>query len=176
MGTGKPRQGAARGQRGQHPHVPTVSPPRWTPAGPCWSCRGGAVPGRSTFSAWSRSWRCPTPSSWCSTPTARGSGGCRASPRGHTPSRAGEPPAPRPLPWRTSLRGLFVTCRPPRRLPLPEPWRGLRDEALSLVTGVPGCVFVHASGFTGGNRTREGALEMARRTLALRDGGGAQSG
>ncbi|XP_064899580.1 MYG1 exonuclease [Columba livia] len=62
------------------------------------------------------------------------------------------------------------------RLPLPEPWRGLRDEPLSLVTGVPGCVFVHASGFTGGNRTREGALEMARRTLALRDGGGAQSG
>ncbi|NWQ84092.1 MYG1 protein, partial [Columbina picui] len=62
------------------------------------------------------------------------------------------------------------------RLPLPEPWRGLRDEPLSLVTGIPGCVFVHASGFTGGNRTREGALEMARRTLALRDGGGAQSG
>ncbi|KAK2513274.1 hypothetical protein Q9966_016181 [Columba livia] len=29
------------------------------------------------------------PSSWCFTPTARGSGGCRASPRGHTPSRAG---------------------------------------------------------------------------------------
>ncbi|XP_065510424.1 MYG1 exonuclease [Caloenas nicobarica] len=62
------------------------------------------------------------------------------------------------------------------RLPLPEPWRGLRDEPLSLVAGVPGCVFVHTSGFTGGNRTREGALEMARRTLALRDGGGAQSG
>ncbi|NXI97704.1 MYG1 protein, partial [Psophia crepitans] len=56
------------------------------------------------------------------------------------------------------------------RLPLPEPWRGVRDEALSQLTGIPGCVFVHASGFIGGNRTREGALEMARRTLAQRRG------
>ncbi|XP_068777235.1 MYG1 exonuclease isoform X2 [Struthio camelus] len=61
------------------------------------------------------------------------------------------------------------------RLPLPEPWRGIRDEALSQLTGIPGCVFVHASGFIGGNRTREGALEMARRTLAQRQGGDAQS-
>ncbi|XP_040510782.1 MYG1 exonuclease [Gallus gallus] len=61
------------------------------------------------------------------------------------------------------------------RLPLPEPWRGVRDEALSQLTGIPGCVFVHSSGFIGGNRTREGALEMARRTLALQ-GVGAQSG
>uniref|UniRef100_A0A8C8AHB5 Uncharacterized protein n=1 Tax=Otus sunia TaxID=257818 RepID=A0A8C8AHB5_9STRI len=62
------------------------------------------------------------------------------------------------------------------RLPLPEPWRGVRDEALSQLTGIPGCVFVHASGFIGGNRTREGALEMARRTLAQRHGEGVQSG
>ncbi|XP_052524660.1 MYG1 exonuclease isoform X1 [Tympanuchus pallidicinctus] len=61
------------------------------------------------------------------------------------------------------------------RLPLPEPWRGVRDEALSQLAGIPGCVFVHSSGFIGGNRTREGALEMARRTLALQ-GVGAQSG
>uniref|UniRef100_A0A8C3UY52 MYG1 exonuclease n=1 Tax=Catharus ustulatus TaxID=91951 RepID=A0A8C3UY52_CATUS len=58
------------------------------------------------------------------------------------------------------------------RLPLPEAWRGLRDEALSELAGIPGCVFVHASGFIGGNRTREGALEMARRTLEL--GGGTE--
>ncbi|XP_074990143.1 MYG1 exonuclease [Calonectris borealis] len=62
------------------------------------------------------------------------------------------------------------------RLPLPEPWRGVRDEALSQLAGIPGCVFVHASGFIGGNRTREGALEMARRTLAQRHGGEARSG
>lgn len=54
------------------------------------------------------------------------------------------------------------------RLPLPESWRGLRDEALDQVSGIPGCVFVHASGFIGGHRTREGALSMARATLAQR--------
>lgn len=54
------------------------------------------------------------------------------------------------------------------RLPLPEPWRGLRDEALDQVSGIPGCIFVHASGFIGGHHTREGALNMARATLAQR--------
>ncbi|XP_039718127.1 MYG1 exonuclease isoform X1 [Pteropus medius] len=54
------------------------------------------------------------------------------------------------------------------RLPLPEPWWGLRDEALDQVSGIPGCIFVHASGFIGGHRTREGALSMARATLAQR--------
>ncbi|XP_047407405.1 MYG1 exonuclease isoform X2 [Sciurus carolinensis] len=52
------------------------------------------------------------------------------------------------------------------RLPLPEPWRGLRDDTLDQVSGIPGCIFVHASGFIGGHRTREGALSMARATLA----------
>ncbi|XP_027021153.2 UPF0160 protein MYG1, mitochondrial [Tachysurus fulvidraco] len=51
------------------------------------------------------------------------------------------------------------------RLSLPEEWRGLRDNALSQFSGIPDCVFVHASGFIGGNKTKEGALEMARRTL-----------
>ncbi|MGH0167503.1 UNVERIFIED_CONTAM: hypothetical protein FKN15_062159 [Acipenser sinensis] len=51
------------------------------------------------------------------------------------------------------------------RLSLPEAWRGVRDDALSTLSGIPGCVFVHASGFIGGNRTREGALAMARHTL-----------
>lgn len=36
------------------------------------------------------------------------------------------------------------------RKALPEAWRGLRDDALSGVADVPGCVFVHASGFIGG--------------------------
>lgn len=51
------------------------------------------------------------------------------------------------------------------RLSLLEEWRGVRDEALSELSGIPGCIFVHASGFIGGNKTQEGALEMARRTL-----------
>ncbi|XP_005986187.1 UPF0160 protein MYG1, mitochondrial isoform X2 [Latimeria chalumnae] len=51
------------------------------------------------------------------------------------------------------------------RLSLLEEWRGVRDEELSKLNGIPGCIFVHASGFIGGNKTRGGALEMARRTL-----------
>uniref|UniRef100_G3VSV9 MYG1 exonuclease n=1 Tax=Sarcophilus harrisii TaxID=9305 RepID=G3VSV9_SARHA len=54
------------------------------------------------------------------------------------------------------------------RLPLPEQWQGLRDEALDQMSGIPGCIFVHANGFIGGHRTKEGALSMARATLAQR--------
>lgn len=53
------------------------------------------------------------------------------------------------------------------RLPLPAAWRGLRDEGLSKVAGIPDCVFVHGSGFIGGNKTQEGAVEMARRSLQI---------
>lgn len=55
------------------------------------------------------------------------------------------------------------------RLSLLEEWRGVRDEQLSSLSGIKGCIFVHASGFIGGNETREGALEMARKTLQHRD-------
>lgn len=48
-------------------------------------------------------------------------------------------------------------------------WHGVRDEALSELSGIPGCVFVHASGFIGGNKTFDGAMEMARKTLKKRD-------
>ena len=51
------------------------------------------------------------------------------------------------------------------RKALPETWRGVRDEDLSRVTGIEGCIFVHASGFIGGNKTRDGALEMAKRAV-----------
>ena len=51
------------------------------------------------------------------------------------------------------------------RLGLLEEWRGIRDEELTLLSGIPGCIFVHATGFIGGNQTKEGALEMARKTL-----------
>ena len=51
------------------------------------------------------------------------------------------------------------------RKPLKEEWRGLRDEELSDKSKIQGCVFVHASGFIGGNKTREGAFEMAKRCL-----------
>lgn len=53
------------------------------------------------------------------------------------------------------------------RKPLPEAWRGVRDEALDGVTGIPGGVFVHAAGFIGGNKTFEGARDMAVKALTL---------
>jgi len=53
------------------------------------------------------------------------------------------------------------------RKSLPEIWRGVRDEELSEVSAIPGCVFVHASGFIGGNKTKEGVLKMATVALEL---------
>jgi uncharacterized UPF0160 family protein len=55
------------------------------------------------------------------------------------------------------------------RTPLPEAWRGLRDETLSNLAGIEKCIFVHASGFIGGNQTFDGALEMARKALLIAD-------
>ncbi|CAN8075618.1 unnamed protein product [Agarophyton chilense] len=51
------------------------------------------------------------------------------------------------------------------RKPLPGPWRGLRDEELSSLTGIVDCVFAHASGFIGGNKSFDGAMEMAKQAL-----------
>ncbi|KAK3101510.1 hypothetical protein FSP39_004104 [Pinctada imbricata] len=53
----------------------------------------------------------------------------------------------------------------PIRLSILEEWRGLRDSALSEKSGIPGCIFVHASGFIGGNDTYEGVLQMAKLSL-----------
>jgi uncharacterized UPF0160 family protein len=50
---------------------------------------------------------------------------------------------------------------------MPAAWRGVRDQALSDVSGIPGCVFVHAGGFIGGNATYDGALAMAKKSLVL---------
>jgi uncharacterized UPF0160 family protein len=53
------------------------------------------------------------------------------------------------------------------RKPLPEAWRGFRDEELDKISGVDGCVFVHAAGFIGGNKTFEGAKALALKALEL---------
>ncbi|KAG0586714.1 hypothetical protein KC19_2G111500 [Ceratodon purpureus] len=53
------------------------------------------------------------------------------------------------------------------RLPLPAVWRGLRDDELSKECGIDGGVFVHMSGFIGGNKTFEGALAMAKKALTM---------
>lgn len=51
------------------------------------------------------------------------------------------------------------------RKPLPEAWRGFRDEKLDEITGIQGGVFIHAAGFIGGNKTFDGALAMAKKAL-----------
>lgn len=48
---------------------------------------------------------------------------------------------------------------------LSKKWRGIRDNELAEVSGIKGTKFVHASGFIGGNETRDGALEMAVKSL-----------
>ncbi|GBE77911.1 GAMM1 protein [Sparassis latifolia] len=53
------------------------------------------------------------------------------------------------------------------RKALPEAWRGFRDDDLSKISGVEGGIFVHASGFIGGNRTKEGVLQLAKLALTL---------
>ncbi|THH15966.1 hypothetical protein EW146_g4590 [Bondarzewia mesenterica] len=53
------------------------------------------------------------------------------------------------------------------RKALPEVWRGVRDDELSRLSGIDGGVFVHASGFIGGNKTKEGALKMAKKALEI---------
>ncbi|KAH7816529.1 putative GAMM1 protein [Monocercomonoides exilis] len=53
------------------------------------------------------------------------------------------------------------------RLGFPPEWRGLRNEELEKVSGIKGTVFTHASGFMGSNETKEGAIEMARRSAEL---------
>lgn len=67
--------------------------------------------------------------------------------------------------WRVQCvpngRGTFEN-----RLSLCADWRGIRDDKLSELSGIKGCIFVHASGFIGGNKTMEGALEMAIKSLS----------
>lgn len=55
------------------------------------------------------------------------------------------------------------------RVFLHKDWQGVRDEELSRVSGIADCVFCHATGFIGGNKTRAGALEMALKSLQARE-------
>ena len=66
--------------------------------------------------------------------------------------------------WRIQAVGVSKDSFESRK-GLPAPWRGVRDEDLSGLTGINGCIFVHASGFIGGNATREGAMLMAQKAL-----------
>ena len=69
-------------------------------------------------------------------------------------------------PWRIQAVGISKDSFESRK-GLPEKWRGVRDESLSELSGIKGCVFVHASGFIGANATKDGALEMGRKSLEM---------
>ncbi|GMM34569.1 Myg1 protein [Saccharomycopsis crataegensis] len=68
--------------------------------------------------------------------------------------------------WRISTVPITSSSFSNRR-PLPEKWRGVRDQALSDLTGVEGCVFVHAAGFIGGAKTKDAVLKLARMSLTM---------
>ncbi|EPZ36554.1 GAMM1 protein [Rozella allomycis CSF55] len=55
------------------------------------------------------------------------------------------------------------------RCPLPENWRGLRFDDLDKITSIEGGVFVHASGFIGGHKTKDGALQLAILASRMKD-------
>ena len=42
---------------------------------------------------------------------------------------------------------------------------GVRDSDLEKQSGIPGAIFVHINGWIGGAKTKEGALEMAIKTI-----------
>jgi uncharacterized UPF0160 family protein len=54
-----------------------------------------------------------------------------------------------------------------QRLPLPEAWAGLQEQALAEASGVPDAVFVHVRRFVGAARSRQGAVAMARNALQI---------
>lgn len=53
-----------------------------------------------------------------------------------------------------------------QKVPHPEAWRGLRNEALSEASGLGGGVFCHAAGFLSVWKTEEGAWAAARHLLS----------
>jgi len=53
-----------------------------------------------------------------------------------------------------------------QRLSLPDPWRGLQDEAFSQVAGIPDGIFCHPSGFICGARSLSSARHLAELAIA----------
>lgn len=70
----------------------------------------------------------------------------------------------KPKSWRVQAVPLNPTSFVTRK-PLHPKWWGVRDELLSEVAGIEGCIFCHSTGFIGGNTSREGALRMAVQSL-----------
>lgn len=52
------------------------------------------------------------------------------------------------------------------RKPLPEKWRGLREEELKEVTGIGTAIFCHPAGFIAGCQTKDDAIKLAKLAVA----------
>jgi hypothetical protein len=57
---------------------------------------------------------------------------------------------------------------------MPEPWRGVRDDALSQLTGVDGCIFCHATGSACPHLSRGARVRVCACDRPLRSGGSAR--
>jgi len=68
--------------------------------------------------------------------------------------------------WRIQAVPIEPTSFTSRKA-LPTEFRGMRDAGLDEKTGIPGGVFVHASGFIGGHKTKEGAIALAVKSLTM---------
>lgn len=52
------------------------------------------------------------------------------------------------------------------RIALKKEWCGLRDQELQKLSGVDDAIFIHATGFIGGAKSFDGAVALAKKTLA----------
>lgn len=52
------------------------------------------------------------------------------------------------------------------RKPFPDSWRGLRDQELADVSGIPDAIFCHKTGYLFVARSKEGVLVAVQKTLA----------
>ena len=66
--------------------------------------------------------------------------------------------------WRVGTVPVHADSFECRKTLKPE-WKALRGADLDEKSGIKGCVFVHAAGFIGGHDNREGALQMAIKSL-----------
>ncbi|MGL4737199.1 MAG: MYG1 family protein [Cellulosilyticaceae bacterium] len=55
------------------------------------------------------------------------------------------------------------------RKDLPKHWAGERDEAMTAMTGVAGCIFCHPARFICGNQTKAGAIALAEQAVAYEE-------
>jgi len=84
-----------------------------------------------------------------------------------------EPPVLFVVVWdrgRKQWSAVAVEVRPgsfENKVPFPPQWRGLRDEELCAATGIPHCVFCHASGFLACNNELEDMLAMIDKAIEM---------